>query len=172
MHKLLTLAAGLSICMATAATAETPVEHGKYLVKIMGCGDCHTPGSFLGKPDMSRELAGSDVGFTIPGVGAFFGRNLTSDKKTGLGDWTEDQIITAVTTGVRPDGRHLAPIMPYMDFAALSPDDAKAIGAYLKSLPPISNAVPGPFGPDQTPQGLVFVIVPGDVYAHMPKPKP
>jgi mono/diheme cytochrome c family protein len=72
---------------------------GKYLVTIASCNDCHTPGDFLGKPDFSRRLAGSDVGFTIPGLGAFVGRNLTPDKETGLGDWTDDQIISAITAG-------------------------------------------------------------------------
>jgi hypothetical protein len=47
------------------------------------------------------RLAGSDVGFTIPGLGAFVGRNLTPDKETGLGDWTDDQIISAITAGSR-----------------------------------------------------------------------
>lgn len=172
MARLVSSAAAAAVVLAVAASAfaaESEVERGKYLVTIMGCGDCHTPGNFLGKPDFSKNLAGSDVGFAIPGLGAFFGRNLTPDKKTGLGDWTAEQIIVALTTGIRPDGRRLAPVMPSMDFAALEPKDADAIAAYLKSLPPIENAVPGPFGPGETPKGLVFVIVPGEVYAKMPK---
>ena len=60
--------------------------------------------------------------------------------------------VTAFTTGVmRPDGRILAPIMPYEDFKFLTKSDALAIAAYLKSLKPIKNAVPGPFGPNETP---------------------
>jgi hypothetical protein len=99
------------------AAAQTQVERGKYFVTIMGCSDCHTPGSFLGHPDMARFLGGSDVGFSIPGLGVFPGRNLTPDPETGLGKWTTQQVVTAFTTGVRPDGRILAPIMPYEDFA-------------------------------------------------------
>jgi len=156
---------------ATAAhAADSQIERGKYLVTIAGCNDCHTPGYFLGKPDFSRTLGGSDVGFAIPGVGAFVGRNLTPDKETGLGDWTDQQILAALTTGMRPDGRKLAPVMPWQELAALAPDDAKAIVAYLRSLPPVNNAVPGPFGPSDTPSTLVFIIVPGDVYAKLPKP--
>ncbi len=120
--------------------------------------------------DFSRRLGGSDVGFAIPEVGASVGPNLTPDKETGLGAWTDDQIVAALTKGVTPDGRKLSPVMPWQELAALSPDDAKAIVAYLRSLPPVKNAVPGPFGPDQTPSTLVFVIVPGAVYAKMPKP--
>jgi mono/diheme cytochrome c family protein len=157
---------------ASAALAGDPqVERGKYLVTIGGCNDCHTPGYFLGKPDFSRSLGGSDVGFTIPGLGAFVGRNLTPDKETGLGNWTDDQIVSAITAGVRPDGRKLAPIMPWQGLSHLDSEDARAIVAYLRSLPPVKNMVPGPFGPNDVPSTLVFVIVPGEVYAKLPKPQ-
>ncbi len=155
---------------ASAAFADEQVERGKYLVTIGGCGDCLTPGYFLGKPDFSRSLGGSDVGFGIPGVGAFVGRNLTPDKETGLGNWTDDQIITAFTTGLRPDGRKLAPIMPWQDLAHLDREDALAIVAYLRSLPPVRNAVPGPFGPKEVPSTLVMTIIPGEVYSKLPQP--
>jgi mono/diheme cytochrome c family protein len=155
-----------------SAAAETKVERGKYLVTAMGCSDCHTPGSFLGHADMTRFLGGSDVGFAIPGLGVFPGRNLTPDPETGLGKWTTQQVVTAFTTGVRPDGRILAPIMPYEDFKFLTKADALAIAAYLKSLKPIKNAVPGPFSPNETPTTFVMTVVPGAVYASMPKPPP
>ena len=155
---------------ASAFASESEVERGKYLVSIIGCGDCHTPGYFLGKPDLAHPLSGTDVGAFIPGLGAFFACNLTSDKKTGLGDWTEDQILVAFTTGIRPDGRQLAPAMPWRNFANLKPEDARAIAAYLKSLSPVEHAAPGPFAPGKTPTGLVFVIVPGEVAAKMPHP--
>src|SRR5271170_81068 len=164
------LAAAVIVCAAAASAEESQIDRGKYLVTIASCNDCHTPGYFLGKPDFSRTLAGSEVGFTIPGLGAFVGRNLTPDKETGLGGWTDDQIISAITAGVRPDGRKLAPIMPWQELAHLSSDDARAIVAYLRSLPPVKNAIPGPFGPKETPSTLVFVIVPGAVYAKMPPP--
>jgi len=157
---------------SAASAAETQIERGKYLVTLGGCGDCHTPGYFLGHPDMKRVLGGSDVGFAIPGLGVFVGRNLTPDKETGLGDWSIEQIVTAITTGKRPNGRILAPAMPWRALSQLTPSDAEAIAAYLKSLPAVNHAVPGPFGPDETPSGLVYMIVPGDVYASMPKPPP
>jgi len=164
--------AAAAISYAAAALAADPqVERGQYLVTIAGCNDCHTPGYFLGKPDYSRTLAGSDVGFTIPGLGAFVGRNLTPGKETGLGAWTDDQIISAITAGIRPDKRRLAPIMPWQELSHLSSDDAHAIVAYLRSLPPVKNAVPGPFGPKDAPSTLVFVIVPGEVYAKKPAPQ-
>lgn len=172
IHRLITLAALiLAGGCAAALAADSQVERGKYLVTIAGCNDCHTPGYFLGKPDFSRTLAGSDVGFAIPGVGAFVGRNLTPDKETGLGGWTDDQIISAITAGVHPDGRKLAPIMPWQELSHLDWDDAHAIVAHLGTLPPVKNAVPGPFGPNEIPSTLVFVIVPGAVAAKLPAPQ-
>ena len=105
------------------ATSQSPVERGKYLVTFGGCFDCHTPGYFFGKPDMARYLGGSDVGFEIPGLGTFVAPNLTPDPETGLGKWTEAQIATALKTGRRPDGRELAPIMPWRSFAHLTKSD-------------------------------------------------
>ncbi|MEA2839318.1 MAG: hypothetical protein QOF41_648 [Methylobacteriaceae bacterium] len=153
---------------AFAQSAQT--KRGLYLVNIGGCNDCHTPGSFLGKRDTTRTLAGSDVGFGIPGMGVFVGPNLTPDKETGLGNWTNEQIVTAIRTGKRPDGRMLAPVMPYNDFAALTKEDALAIAAYLKSLPAISNKVPGPFGPADKPDVFVMTVLPAPVYNGLPPP--
>jgi mono/diheme cytochrome c family protein len=148
----LAAAAALMAAPLVAAKAEDSKNaRGKYLVALGNCGDCHTPGYLLGKPDMTRMLGGSEVGFEIPGLGVFHGRNLTPDKETGLGTWTEDQIVTALQTGVRPDGRELAPIMPWRAFANLTKDDAHAIAAFLMSLPPVKNNVPGPFGPSEKP---------------------
>ena len=156
---------------AAPSAAETQIERGKYLVTITGCGTCHTPGDLLGKPDMTRLLAGSEVGFGIPGVGVFVGSNLTPDKETGLGNWTTEQIIAAITKGETPSGRKLFPVMPWPDLAHLTADDAQAIAAYLKSLPPVKNAIPGPFGPKDVPPAFVSVVIPGDAYAKMQAPK-
>jgi mono/diheme cytochrome c family protein len=163
--------AGVALASVSARADNSAIERGKYLVTLASCGDCHTPGYFLGKPDFAHELSGSDVGFAIPGVGAFVAPNLTPDKATGLGAWTDEQIIAAFTKGVRPDGRNLAPIMPWRALASLTPDDAKAIVAYLRSLPPVSHAVPGPFGPSETPTTLVMAVVPGEAFARMTNPK-
>jgi mono/diheme cytochrome c family protein len=147
---------------STSAVAADPaaVERGKYLVTIASCHDCHTPGYFLGKPDMARYLGGSDVGFELPGLGVFLGPNLTPDKETGLGNWTDAQVLAALQTGTRPDGRMLAPIMPWRALAALTKQDVTALVAYLRSLPPVQNKVPGPFGPGEAPTAFVMKIVP------------
>ena len=152
------------------AQAQSSVERGKYLVTVAGCSDCHTPGTFLGHPDMDRYLGGSDVGFAIPGLGVFAGSNLTPDKETGIGNWSIQEIVTAITTGKRPDGRGLAPIMPSEAFSHLTSADAEAIAAYLKSIKPVAHKVAGPFGPTEKPSIFVFAVMPGEVYYSLPKP--
>jgi mono/diheme cytochrome c family protein/uncharacterized protein YjiS (DUF1127 family) len=148
------------IAAADAALAQdTQVGRGKYLVTLGACTDCHTPGYFFGKPDAARFLGGSEVGFEIPGLGVFHGPNLTPDKETGLGKWSAQEIATAITKGQRPDGRELAPIMPWHAFANLTREDVGAIVAFLQSLPPVSNKVPGPFGPNEQPTSFVMKIV-------------
>jgi mono/diheme cytochrome c family protein len=136
------LACALSLAAIGAAQADEKLERGKYLATIMDCGGCHTRGALIGKPEPAFALAGSNVGFEIPGLGYFYPPNLTPDAETGIGKWSEAEIIAAVRKGVRPDGRQLVPIMPWMSYAALSDTDAQALAAYLKSLAPIKHAAP------------------------------
>jgi mono/diheme cytochrome c family protein len=152
------VAASLQPVVAHADSAQ--IARGKYLVRLAGCTDCHTPGHFLGKPDMSRFLAGSDVGFEVPGVGTVVGRNLTPDKETGIGGWTLEQITTAIRTGVRPDGRALSPIMPWSAYAGMRQADVEAIAVFLKTLPPVKRHIPGPFTANDKPTTLRWRIVP------------
>jgi mono/diheme cytochrome c family protein len=167
------MALGALATLANGAFAQGLVERGKYLATLGDCVDCHTPGYFFGKPDMTRHLGGSDVGFGIPELGVFVGPNLTPDKETGLGAWTDQQIATALTTGVRPDGRILAPIMPWHALAKLTKPDLAALIAYLRSLPPVSHKVPGPFGPSETPTVPVMkVVMPEGAAPPAATPKP
>jgi mono/diheme cytochrome c family protein len=153
-----------------AMADETAIERGKYLATIGGCNDCHTPGYFFGKPDLSRFLGGSDVGFEIPGLGVFVGPNITPDKETGIGEWTPEQIVTAIQKGTRPDGRVLAPIMPWHALARLTANDAAAIAAFLQSIKPVNNRVPGPFGPGEKVSTFMFRIMPpGETAGAAPK---
>ena len=159
--------AGLTL----SGQAETPLERGLYLVTISGCNDCHTPGGLLGSPDKTRILAGSDVGFGDPASGVWIGGNLTPDKETGIGAWTTDQIVAAFTKGKLPNGGDISEIMPWPALSHLTKDDALAIAAYLQSLPPVKNAVPGPYKAGETPAvGNISVIVPTAVYSGLPKP--
>jgi mono/diheme cytochrome c family protein len=160
---LATLVAAATV-LATAEPVradEALIARGDYLARIMDCTGCHTPGTMTGKPDMTKYLAGGDVGFEIPGLGIFWPPNLTSDEATGLGSWTVDDIIKAVRTGERPDGRILAPIMPYMSYGALNDEDALALATYIKSLAPISNPIPDPAaGPGDATQPYQTIAVP------------
>ena len=156
--------------LSPAAADQAEVDRGHYLVTLSGCSDCHTPGALLGAADVKRVLGGSDVGFGIPGVGVFVGSNLTPDKETGLGGWSDAQVIAAMTKGVRPDGRMLSGVMPFEALSHLTPEDARAIVAYLRSLPPVNNRVPGPFGPNDKPSVLVSVIIPAEAYSAMQPP--
>jgi mono/diheme cytochrome c family protein len=174
------ISAGIALAavaaVAAAATllpkahAESPVERGQYLAVVAGCNDCHTPGFFLGKPDTAKYLGGSDVGFEIPGLGVFPGRNITPDKETGIGNWTDEEIATALTTGKRPDGRQLAPIMPYPSFIHMTKEDVAAIIAFLHSIPAVKNEVAGPFKPGEKVSIFTFrVLPPGETVAEAPK---
>jgi mono/diheme cytochrome c family protein len=124
----------------TTAAAETvaTVEHGAYLVTIMGCHDCHTPGYLYNAADYNRALSGSELGWVGP-WGTSYPRNLTPDVETGIGSWTEDQIVLALQTGRRPDGTELLPPMPWPNYAGLKTRDVRSIAKYLKSVPPVRH---------------------------------
>ena len=147
----LALAGLFAVLAAAPAHAEGDPERGAYLAAISDCGGCHTPGALTPEPDMTRPLAGNDIGFAVPGLGIFYPPNLTPDVSTGLGSWTADEMKRAIRTGERPDGRILAPAMPWHAYAAYTDEDIMDLVAYLRSLPAIEHQVPGPFGPDETP---------------------
>ena|SRR5579863_3195707 len=165
----------LGAAVAAAASLPLPaladdgqIARGRYLVVIAGCSDCHTPGALMGAADMKRYLGGSDVGFSIPGLGVFVGQNLTPDKETGIGDWTSEQIVAAIRTGKRPDGTELSGVMPWPAFSHLTDEDAQAIAAFLKSIPAVSNKIGGPYGSSQTVPVAVSAILPPAVYNALP----
>jgi mono/diheme cytochrome c family protein len=79
------LFAALALAATMPATPAADAARGKYLVGIASCINCHTRGYYFGKPDVSRNLAGSEVGFDVPGLGIFYEPNLTPDKAMGLG---------------------------------------------------------------------------------------
>lgn len=146
----LAIAALFLAATATTARAETPdadlVARGAYLGRIMDCAGCHMPRDTDGHPDFEAGLSGGTVGFELPGLGTFWPSNLTPHS-TGLGNWSDAEIRTAITTGVRPDGRILAPVMPWPGYAGLEEPDLTALVAWLRSMPPVENVVPAPVAP-------------------------
>ena len=90
-------------------------------------------------PDFANAGAG---GLEMPEtIGTWRTPNITPDKGTGIGNWTDEQIIAAVREGVRPDGKKLYPIMPYMNYNVMTDDDAKALVAFLRTLKPVERTV-------------------------------
>ncbi|PWC31683.1 c-type cytochrome [Azospirillum sp. TSO22-1] len=157
--KTINLSAFALVLLATQAAAEDLVKRGEYLARIMDCQGCHTGGALTGKPDPALHLAGSAVGFGIPDLGVFYPPNLTPDRETGLGAWSEADIVRAVRTGTRPDGRQLVPVMPWPSYAALTDADAKALATYLKGLPPVRHQAPPPVGASGKPAGPYLGVV-------------
>ena len=115
---------------------------------MLGCGTCHTDGALIGEPRSDRWLAGSSIGIAysnpleVDNPGVLFPRNLTPDKETGLGMWTEEEIARKIRTGIDRHGGASVPVMPWPAFARFSDTDVTAIVAYLRSLPAVSHAVP------------------------------
>lgn len=121
--------------------SDDPLEHGRYLVEtIAGCGNCHTPRLPDGTPDVSKNLAGAFV-IEEP-VFRAYAQNITPDMETGIGSWTEEQIIDAIRNARRPDGTFMGPPMSFGWYKNLSDTDVRAIARYLKSVPPVRNEVP------------------------------
>jgi hypothetical protein len=166
-----TTAAGQNAAAAPAQKAR--VERGAYLVTMMGCNDCHTPwkmGPQGPEPDMSRALTGHPAEMVMPPPpppsgpwighigatntawagpwGVSFTANLTPDKETGLGTWTEEMFIATMRTARHQGkGRPILPPMPVKMIGKANDEDLKSIFAYLQSLPPVKNRVPAPIDP-------------------------
>jgi mono/diheme cytochrome c family protein len=114
------------------------VERGAYLAKATGCVVCHTALGPTG-PDLEHAFAG---GLEMPDpAGTWRTPNITQDHGTGIGGWTDNQIAEAIREGVRPDGRGLFAIMPFMSYATMTDPDVKALVAFLRTIKPIKNLV-------------------------------
>jgi len=171
---LLTLAAVPAVVLLTASKTGTDnnaarIARGKYLTGFGGCNDCHTPLKMTDKgpvPDFSKMLSGHPHDTQLPAPdlkpgpwfaatagmtawagpwGITYAANLTPDRNTGLGIWTEDMFIKAMRTGRHMGiGREILPPMPWQSVAQLNDEDLKAVYAYLRSVPAIGNRVPDP----------------------------
>ena len=155
----------------TEMTAEQKVVRGRYLSTIMGCADCHTPGTFYGAPDTTRMLAGSELGWQGP-WGVSYARNLTPDAETGIASWSEQDIVNSIRTGHRPDGSVLLPPMPWQDFSFLTDDDVFAVAAYMKSLPAVKHKSPDRILPGAAVTGAVLAFPPPPAWDAMNLPPP
>jgi mono/diheme cytochrome c family protein len=159
---------------AVSPAKKARIEHGAYLVRTMGCNDCHTPlkmGPRGPEPDMSRALTGHPADLVMPPPpalpagpwltvaaatntafagpwGVSFTANLTPDADTGLGKWTEEMFVATMRTGRHQGkGRPVLPPMPFQMLGALNDQDISDLFAYLQSLAPVKNRVPAPIEP-------------------------
>jgi mono/diheme cytochrome c family protein len=134
--------------ISNAVRAESPTERGEYLVNtIMACGNCHSPRDANGQSIREKALSGG-LTFNTPAFVAT-APNITPDRETGIGSWSDAEIKRALIEGVRPDhgrlpGVPLAAIMPANFYKALLPDDLDAVVAYLRSVKAVRNEVADP----------------------------
>ena len=127
-----------------ADAAAHPVKRGEHLVETLGCVLCHSPVDENRRMLSGMRLAGG-VLFRIEPFGDFPSGNLTSDKDTGLGNWSDDEITRVLTEGTLRDGTRLLPFpMDWASFSNLKSSDIDAIVAYLRTVPAVSNRVPRP----------------------------
>jgi mono/diheme cytochrome c family protein len=127
--------------LAAIAKAETLLERGTYLMEgIVACGNCHTPQGPDG-PLPGMKLAGG-LPFEIEGFISGLSPNITPDVETGIGGWSDEEIIAAFREGRRPDGTMIGPIMPIALYRNISDRDARAIVAYLRAQEAVKNETP------------------------------
>jgi len=108
-------------------------EKGQYIFAIAGGCACHTV------PKGTPHTGGR--AFPIP-FGTVYATNITSDKETGLGSWSDKEILKAMTTGVRPNGEWILPIMPHEAYSGIAEEDIKALIAYLRTIKPVRKETP------------------------------
>lgn len=142
---------------AAPATAPTDgVARGEYLVKnVADCSGCHTPSDAQGNPDFSKFLAGAPIEGELSA-------NITPDKETGIGNWTEEQIANLLKTGQRPDGSSVKGLMAQVvagGFSKLTDADRLAIAAYLKTVPAVHNVPTAPQLPSSGALPLNFSLL-------------
>ena len=164
---------GLVLAAKTSKDAyAAQTTRGKYLVSYGGCNDCHTPFKYSEQgpvPDMSRALSGHPETVKLPAPdlkpgpwfattagmtawagpwGVSFASNLTPDRNSGLGIWTEEMFLAAMKKGKHMgSGRGILPPMPWQNLSQLTDEDLRAIYRYLRTIPPIENHVPEPVPP-------------------------
>ena len=139
LHLMQTLLAGLVLgvlapsLLHAQADKKDLVARGQYIFAVAGGCACHTV------PKETPHAGGR--AFPIP-FGTVYSTNITQDKETGLGAWTDQQIIDAIVKGIRRDGSRSLPVMPYEKYSGMAQEDLKALVAYLRTLKPVKKPTP------------------------------
>lgn len=128
----------------TFTSTPTRLDRGKYIANSMGCLYCHSPHDWSQRDEpipAAMQGAGQQLPYTdLPG--RVVAPNLTPDKETGAGTWSDDALARAIREGIGHDGRTLFPIMPYSHYRAMPDEDLASVVVYLRSLPPVRNQMP------------------------------
>jgi len=133
-----------AVTSRTFERTDARMTRGKYLVEGGAhCFHCHTEHD-LSDPEYPIVQAKKGAGWElpIPELGRIAAPNITPDRETGIGAWTDDEIARAIQEGISKDGHALFPVMPYDDFRQLDDEDLASIVVYLRSIPPVRNVVP------------------------------
>jgi cytochrome c553 len=121
------------------------LARGSYLVnQVLACGACHTGrqnGDILTEPERTDAFLGGGNRY-VESMGSLSVPNISADPETGIGRWKDDEVLRALRDGIAPDGHFLIPVMPFGAYQHLSDDDARAVVAYLRSVPPYRQAKP------------------------------
>lgn len=132
----------------SADSAKKVIERGKYLAHhVAGCIDCHSERDWTkfsgpviaGTEGKGGELFDFKLLDALPGT--LYARNITPDSATGIGAWTDDELLRAMTHGINKKGDTLFPLMPYVNLNHLAKADLLSIIAYIRTLKPVSNSV-------------------------------
>ncbi len=109
------------------------IKRGEYLFALAGGCGCHTV------PEKTPHVGGRK--FPVP-LGTVYSTNITQDKETGLGNWSDQEIYNAMVKGIRPNGEKLLPVMPYEAYSGMSEEDLRDMIAYIKTLKPVRSEIP------------------------------
>jgi mono/diheme cytochrome c family protein len=122
------------------------LQRGSYLVNnALFCGACHTSrehGNNLIEPERTDAFLGGGSVYDDKGIGSIWVPNITPDGETGIGGWKDDEILRALRDGVAKDGHFMTPLMPFDAYQYLSDEDARAVVAYLRTVPPYRQTRP------------------------------
>ena len=144
------LLAGFAATIGAANAQSDLIKRGDYLVNgILTCGNCHTPKGPTG--DIMEKAFSGGLEFDEPPFKAT-ASNITPDKDTGIGAWSNADIKKLLRTGIRPNGTPIAVVMPTGFYEIMTERDLDAVVAYLRTLKPIKNKVPGPIYKMQVPR--------------------
>lgn len=120
------------------------MERGKYLSEaVMGCFDCHSERDWNleGAPLIQSRMGAGRV-WTADGFPWLVSNNITPERETGAGAWSDDMLARAVREGIGHDGRALFSLMPYQNYREMSDEDLASVISYLRSIPPVQNRLP------------------------------